>query len=109
MSGHRRHRQSMARTEQLSHFAGRLRSAEKIALHLRAAERAQHLALRLGLDALSSRGHVAGGGDVHHGLHDHGRAPRLRDISDEAAGDLYLVEREALEIADLDVAASENV
>jgi hypothetical protein len=56
------------------------------------------LALLLGLYAFGRGDHVARGGDVHHGLHDRGRAVEL-DVGDEAAVDLDLVERKPLQIA----------
>jgi hypothetical protein len=66
------------------------------------------LALRLGLDAFRRRGHVAGSCDIHHRLHDRGRAIDL-DVADEAAIDLDLVEREALQIAQRGEAGAEIV
>ena len=86
-----------------------LRRAEQIALHLRTTERAQHFALLLGLDAFGRRRHAARGGDIDDRLDDAGRALRLADIGDEAAVDLDLVEREALQIAQRGIAGAEIV
>ena len=97
------------RKQQRPDIRRRLRRAEQIALHFRTAEFAQQVALLLGLDAFGGRRHVAIGGDVHHRLHDAGRAFRLGDVGDEAAVDLDLVERKTLQIAQRGIAGAEIV
>src|SRR5689334_5000115 len=80
-------------------FRGGNRRAEQIALHLRAAELAQELALPFLLDAFGGRRHVAGFRNVDHGLDDRGRSVPVADVLDEGAVDLDLVEGEAVQVA----------
>jgi hypothetical protein len=93
------------REQQAPDLGRRLWCAEQVALHHRAAERAQQFLLLGGLDAFRRRRHVAFGGDVHHRLHDAGQACRPRDVGDEAAVDL--VEGEALQVAQRGIAGAE--
>jgi hypothetical protein len=72
--------------------------AEQVTLHFLAAERAQQFMLLRRLDALCDRNHVACCGDIHHSLHNAGGPVRLRQVVDEAAVDLDLVEWKALQI-----------
>src|SRR6516165_5020948 len=95
--------------EQSFDVGGRLRRAEQVTLHLGAAEPAQQLALRLGLDAFGRRRHVERGGNVHHGLHDRRGTVGFGNVADKAAVDLDLVEREALQIAERGIAGAEIV
>jgi hypothetical protein len=76
-----------------------LGQTEQIALHFGAAERAQQFLLLLRLGALRGRRHVACGCDTHDRLDNRGRAIRLYQVVHEAAVDLDLVERKALQIA----------
>ena len=87
----------------------RARRAEQIALHLRAAEILHGFALLQGLDAFRGRDHVAVGGDADHRADDRGRGGIAGHFLDEAAVDLDLVEREALQILQRGIAGSEIV
>src|SRR5882724_1477838 len=95
--------------QQYPHVRTRLGRAEQIALHLGAAQCAQPLLLLLRLDAFGRGRHIARGGDIHHRLHDRRRAVDLRDIADEAAVDLDLVEWETFQIAERGIAGAEIV
>ena len=99
----------MVREAQLIDLRGRHRRTEQIALHFGAAERAQQFLLLSRLNTLRGRRHVAFRGDIHHRLHDAGRAVRLCDIVDEAAVDLDLVEWKALQIAQRGITGAEIV
>ena len=89
---------------------GRARRADEVALHLRAAFRAHPIGLLLGLDAFGGRRHAQADAEPGDGAHD-GEGVHIgrRQIADEAAIDLDLVEGKLAQIAQRGIAGAEIV
>src|SRR5262245_31384325 len=85
--------------EVLDDLSRRLGLAEEVALHFGAADILQRLHLLLSLDAFRGRHHVEALCEPRNRVHDRKRLGRARDILNERAIDLDLVERKAAQIA----------